>query len=102
MKKKLATCLMTTMVHRLGICATEKKSRWLKGLELEAQIPDPQPYDLEQIIFLSLSQLIYRLAMTAVLTSHKVCVRIKLTHIHKMCRRVPGREEALVGGFQVK
>ena len=69
MKKKLATCLMTTMVHRLGICATEKKSRWLKGLELEAQIPDPQPYDLEQIIFLSLSQLIYRLAMTAVLSN---------------------------------
>ena len=69
MKKKLATCLMTTMVHRLGICATEKKSRWLKGLELEAQIPDPQPYDLEQIIFLSLSELIYRLAMTAVLSN---------------------------------
>ena len=63
MKKKLVICLMITMVHRLGICATEKKSRWLKGLELEAQIPDPQPYDLEQIIFLSLSELIYRLAI---------------------------------------
>ena len=92
MKKKLAICLVTTVVHRLGICATEKKSRWLKDLELEAQIPDLQPYDVEQIIFLSLSQLIYRLAITTVVTSHKVCGRIKLIHIHKMHRRVPGRE----------
>ena len=91
MKKKLAICLMITVVHRLGICAINK-SGWLKDLELQAQIPDPQPHDLEQIIFLSLSQLIYRLVMTTVVTSHKVCVRIKLIHIHKMYRRVPGRE----------